>query len=188
MSQEDCYMFGHHQPAQATVLYVQDVTGILEDEHHVKMEFVLEVHPPDGQAFRAQTTHHFLRWRPYPQVGDVVNVKYHPTSRAVALELKDDIRYGEKGLKHRQHAQRQAAQARRDALRYGEKGLKHQQHAQRQAAQARRDALLAAPPGTPPASATSASDARMAELDPELRALLDLEEAERRAAQADGQL
>jgi len=163
MSQEDCGMFGHHhQPAQATVLYIQDVTGILEDEHHVKMEFVLEIHPPDGQAFRAKTTHHFVRWRPYPQVGDVVNVKYHPTSRGVALELKDDNRYGEKGLKHQQHTQRQAAQARRDAL-------------------------LAAPPGTPPASATSAGDARLAELDPELQALMDLEEAERRAAQADGQ-
>ena len=157
-------MFGHsHQPAQATVLYVQDVTGTFEDEHHVKMEFVLEVHPANGQAFRAQTTHHFLRWRPYPQVGDVVTVKYHPSSRAVALELKDD-------------------------LRYGEKGLKHQQQSQRQAAQARRNALLAAPPGTPPASATAASDARLAALDPELQALLDLEEAERRAAQADGQL
>ena len=156
-------MFGKHESVQATVLYGQDVTGNWGDVHHVKMEFVLEVHPSDGQTFRAKATHHFLRWRPYPQVGDVVNVKYHPTSRAVALELKDD-------------------------LRYGEKGLKHQQHTQRQTAQARRDALLAAPPGTPPASATSASDARMAELDPELRALLDLEEAERLAAQADGQL
>ena len=109
-------MFGHHEPAQATVLYAQDITGNWEDMYHIKMEFVLEVHPPNGQAFRAKATHHFIRFTHYPQVGDVVNVKYHPKSREVELDLKDDIRYGEKGLKHQQQAERQAAQARRDAL------------------------------------------------------------------------
>ena len=76
---EDFCMFGHHhQPAQATVLYAQDVTGNWEDVHYVKIEFVLEVHPLNGQAFRAKATHHFIRFTHYPQVGDVVNVKYHP--------------------------------------------------------------------------------------------------------------
>ena len=118
-------MFGHHEPAQATVLYAQDVTGDWEDRHHVKMEFVLEVHPPNGQAFRAKATHHFIRFTHYPQVGDVVNVKYHPKSREVELDLKDDIRYGEKGLKHQQQAERQAAQARRDALLEAPPGMPH---------------------------------------------------------------
>jgi hypothetical protein len=126
MSLEDFYMFGHHhEPAQATVLYAQDVTGNWEDMYHVKMEFVLEVHPPHGQAFRAKATHHFILFTHYPQVGDVVNVKYHPNSREVELNLKDDIRYGEKGLKYQQQAERQAAQARRDALLEAPPGTLH---------------------------------------------------------------
>ncbi len=155
-------MFGHHESAQATVLYVQDVTGTWGDVHEDKFEFVLEVHPSNGQAFRAKATHHFIRFTHYPRVGDVVNVKYHPKNQEVELDLKDDIRYGAKGLKHQQQTERQTAQVRRDAL-------------------------LAAPPGTPPSSITSAGGARRVDLDPELQALMDLEEAERRAAQADGQ-
>lgn len=152
-------MFGHHEPAQATVLYAQDITGTWEDENHVKVEFVLEVHPPNGQAFRAKATHHFIMFTHYPQVGDVVNVKYHPKNHEVVLDLKDDTRYGVKRLKHQEQAERQAGRARRDIL-------------------------LSAPPGTP----ASAGGAGMTDLDPELQALMDQEEAERRAEQADGQL
>src|SRR6185437_16348956 len=160
---EDFCMFGHHhQPAQATVLYAEIVIGHWEEEHHVKVEFVLEVHPPTGQAFRAKTTHHFYSYAPYPKVGDMVHVKYDPKSLEVELDLSHDDRYDLKGLKHRQQAERQAEQARRDAL-------------------------LSAPPGTPAASATSAGGTGMTDLDPELQALMDLEEAERRAAQADWQ-
>lgn len=156
-------MFGHHhQPAQAKVLYAEIVTGRWEEVHHDKVEFVLEVHPPTGQAFRAKTTHHFNSFTPYPQVGDTVNVKYDPKSLEVVLDLSHDDRYDLKGLKQKQRAERQAEKARRDAL-------------------------LSAPPGTPAASATFVGSAGMAPLDPELQELMDLEEAERRAAQADGQ-
>jgi|SRR5579872_1953509 len=156
-------MFGHHESARATVLYAQEVSGIWEEEHHVKIEFVLEVHPPNGQTFRAKTTHHFILFTHYPQVGDVVNVKYHPKNREVELDLKDDIRYGVKRLKHQEQAERQTGRARRDAL-------------------------LSAPPGTTATSTSSIGGAEMADLDPELQALMNLEEAERRAAQADGQM
>ena len=156
-------MFGHHrEPAQATVLYAEIVIGKWEEEHQIKVEFVLEVHPPTGQAFRAKTTHHFGSFTPHPKVGDVVNVKYDPKSLEVELDLTHDDRYDWKGLKHKQQAERQAEQARRDAL-------------------------LSAPHGTPASSATSAGGAGMVDLDPELQALMDLEEAERRSAQADGQ-
>ena len=151
-------MFGHHESAQATVLYAQDVTGSWEDAHHVKIEFVLEVRPPNGQAFRAKTTHHFIMFTDYPQVGDVVYVKYDPKSLEVQLDVKDDNRYGEKGLKRKQDVEREAAQAQRDAL-------------------------LSAPPGTP---LSSAGGARR-NLDPKLqqaRALVD--EAARRLNQAPG--
>ena len=109
-------MFGHHESAQAKVLYAEDMTGNWEDVHHVKIEFVLEVHPPNGQTFKAKATHHFIMFTHYPQVGDVVNVKYHPKNLEVELDLKDDIRYGEQRLKHQEQARRQEAQARRDAL------------------------------------------------------------------------
>jgi hypothetical protein len=151
-------MFGHHEAAQATVLYAQDITGTWEDVNHDKIEFVLEVHPPNGEAFRAKTTHHFIKFTHYPQVGDVINVKYHPKNREVELDLKDDIRYGVKRLKHQEQVERLAGRARRDAL-------------------------LSAPPGSPAAPGGTG----MTDLDPELQELLDLEEAERRAAQANGQ-
>lgn len=76
-------MFGHHEPAQAKVLYAQDVTGGWEDVHHVKIEFVVEVYPPTGQAFRAKATHHFIMFTHYPQAGDVINVKYNPKNLEV---------------------------------------------------------------------------------------------------------
>ncbi|HLH62399.1 MAG TPA: hypothetical protein VKV20_12005 [Ktedonobacteraceae bacterium] len=152
-------MFGHHESAQAKVLYAEMVFSRWEEEHHDKVEFVLEVHPPNRQPFRAKTTHHFHSFTPYPQVGDTVNVKYDPKSLEVQLDLSHDDRYDLKGMKHKQQAERQAEKARRDAL-------------------------LSAPPGTP---ASSAAGAGMADLDPELQELLDLEEAERRVAQSGGQ-
>ncbi len=156
-------MFGHHhEPAQATVLYAEIVIGRWEEEHHDKVEFVLEVRPPNRQAFRAKTTHHFYSFTPHPEVGDTVNVKYDPKSLEVELDLTHDDRYNLKGLKHKQQAERQAEQVRRDAL-------------------------LSSPPGTPTSSTTFAGGAGMIDLDPELQALMDLEEAERRAAQAGGQ-
>ena len=155
-------MFGKHESAQAKVLYAEMVFGHWEEEHHTNYEFVLEVHPPTGQAFRAKTRHHFLTFTPHPEVGDVVNVKYDPKSLEVELDLKDDIRYGEKGLHHKQQAERQAEQARRDAL-------------------------LAAPPGTPISPASSAGAAGMASSDPELELLMEMEESERQSKQASAQ-
>jgi hypothetical protein len=156
-------MFGHHhEPAQATVLYAQDVTGQWEERRHSKIEFVLEVHTPTGQTFRAKTTHHFFIFTPYPKVGDVVKVKYDPKSLEATLDLRDDLRYDWKGLQHKEQMQRQAAQAQRDAL-------------------------LSAQPGTPVSSMHSPRGVDIASLDPELQALMDLEEAERRAEQANGQ-
>jgi hypothetical protein len=116
MNLEDSSMFGHHESAQATVLYTQDVSGAWEDRRHRKMEFVLEVHPAGGQSFRAKTTHHFIIFTPTPQVGDVVYVKYDPKSLEVQLEVNDDNRYGEKGQKRQRDSEREAAQAKRDAL------------------------------------------------------------------------
>ena len=117
-------MFGHHESAQATVLYTQDVSGEWEDRRHRKIEFGLEVHPASGQAFRAKATHHFIHFTPFPQVGDVVYVKNDPKSLDVQLDVNDDNRYGEKGLKRKQDIEREAAKA---------------QH----------EKLLAEPPGTP---------------------------------------
>jgi hypothetical protein len=122
-------------------------------------------------------------------VGDVVYVTYDPKSLEVKLNVNDDNRYGEKGLKHKQQASRQAEQARRDAL-------------------------LSAPPGTPLSAAggerrnlapktqeamklleeaarrlnQAPGGADMAESDdPEMQELLRLEEAERQAKLAGGQ-
>jgi hypothetical protein len=148
-------MFGKHESAQATVLYAEIVADKWE-EHHTKVEFVLEVHPPNGQAFRAKTTHHFISFTPYPKVGDVVNVKYDPKSLEAELDLKHDDRYDWKGFKHKQQVERQAELAQRDAL-------------------------LAGAPGTL-ASSPLLKGINPADLDPELLKLVLQEEAERLAA------
>lgn len=111
-------MFDKYQSAEATIL--EDITG-----GQNKKEFGLEVHPPDGPAFRAIASYHLpFRSARKPRVGDVVKVKYHPKSRKVKLDVKDDVRYGMK----------------REAL---------ERQFKRQEAQARRAALLATPPGMP---------------------------------------
>ncbi len=149
-------MFGHHESAQAKVLLAEMVFGFWEEEHHTNYEFVLEVYPPNGQAFRAKTRHHFLNFTPHPEVGHMVNVTYDPKSLEVKLDLGNDDRYGEKGLKHKQQAERLAEKAQRDAL-------------------------LAAPPGTP-VSSPLLKGINPADLDPELLELVRMEEAERLAA------
>ncbi len=151
-------MFGHHESAQAKVLLAEMVFGFWEEEHHTNYEFVLEVYPANGQAFRAKTRHHFLNFTPHPEVGHMVNVTYDPKSLEVKLDLKDDDRYGEKGLKHKQQAGRQAEKARIDEL-------------------------LSAPPGTP-VSSPLLKGINPADLDPELLELVRMEEAERLAKQA----
>ena len=155
-------MFGHHESAQAKVLYAEIVITAWEEEHHTSYEFVLEVQPPNGQAFRAKTTHHFPSFMPHPQVGDMVYVKYDPKSLKVELNVHGDNRYGYEGEKHKEQAQRQAEIAKRDAL-------------------------LSAQPGMPVSPAASAGGAGMAGLDPELQELMRLEEAERQAEQGGGQ-
>src|SRR6185437_14922017 len=157
MSLEGCCMFGHHhESAQAKVLYAEMVTTAWEEEHHTTYEFVLEVQPPNGQAFRAKTRHAFPSFTPHPEVGDVVYVKYDPKNQHVELHVQGDNRYGWEGEKHKQQVQRQAEQAQRDAL-------------------------LSAPPGTPVSPANALGGAG---LDPELQELMRLEEAERQAGQA----
>jgi WD40 repeat protein len=65
-----------------------------------RLEFALEVYPPTGQAFRATATYRFRRagrrfrrTERRPLVGAVVNVRYHPTTLKVALDLHQDPRY-----------------------------------------------------------------------------------------------
>jgi hypothetical protein len=152
-------MFGHHESAQAKVLFAEMVVKAWEEEHHTSYEFVLEVQPPNGQAFRAKTTHSFPSFTPHPEVGDIVYVKYDPKSLKVELNIHGDNRYGWEGEKHQEQVQRQQEQAKRDAL-------------------------LSAPPGTPPASAHSRGRAGGAALDPELQELMALEELERQQQQA----
>jgi len=60
--------------------------------------------------------------------------------------------------------------------------MKHREQTSRLTEKAKRDALLSAAPGTPLSSATSAGGTGMDSLDPELQALLQLEEAERQQA------
>ncbi len=163
LSLEGFCMFGHHhETAQATVLFAEMVITAWEEEHHTTYEFVLEVQPANGQAFRAKTRHPFPSFTPHPEVGDVVYVKYDPKSLNVELHVDGDNRYGREGEKHKEQVQRQAEQARRDAL-------------------------LAAPPGTPVSSAYAPRGGGVNHVDTELQELMQLEEAERRAAQVGGQ-
>ena len=71
-------------PAQATILKVSDTGTTINNDPVVRL--LLEVQPPDQPTFQAETERLISRLQiPQVQPGAVVQVKYDPASRAVAL-------------------------------------------------------------------------------------------------------
>jgi len=72
------------RPASATVLRVWDTGTTINDDPLVRLS--LQVHPPDQPSFQAEAECIISRLQiPQIQPGAVVQVKYDPRSRAVAL-------------------------------------------------------------------------------------------------------
>jgi len=76
------------RPAMATILQIID-TGTTINENPL-VRFVLEVQPPDGPSFQAQSERVIPRLQiPQVQPGAVVHVKYDPETKAVAFVPAD---------------------------------------------------------------------------------------------------
>ena len=72
------------QPAEARILEIRDTGTTINNDPVVR--FLLEVHPPDGSPFQAETERLISRLEiPQIQPGTTLRVKYDPESHAVAL-------------------------------------------------------------------------------------------------------
>ena len=75
-------------PAQAIILKVSDTGTTINNDPVIRL--LLEVQPPDQQSFQAEAERLISRLQiPQVQPGTVVQVKYDPANRVVAL-LEDD--------------------------------------------------------------------------------------------------
>lgn len=78
----------HGQPADARILQIWD-TGTTINQNPV-VRILLEVHPPGGSTFQAETERLIPRLQvPQVQPGASVRVRYDPRSRAVAIVEAD---------------------------------------------------------------------------------------------------
>ena len=104
-------MFGAKAEAPATVVDVED-HGRGMNQGTIKYRFVLEVQPPDGQAFRVMLDHTFLYSDVVPERGASVNVEYevkHPDK--AKLKLDGDPHYDRKLVKEHRKEQEDAREA-----------------------------------------------------------------------------
>jgi hypothetical protein len=77
-------VLAHGRPAEAKILKIWDTGTTVNNSPMVRM--LLEVQPPGEPAFQAETERLVSRLEiPQIQPGNVVGVKYDPSSRAVAL-------------------------------------------------------------------------------------------------------
>ncbi len=89
-------MFGKKVSGEAKILADEGSGKMMEtDSHGVDWEwhkYVLEVHPADGEPFRAETKAKVTIFDS-PNVGDVVHVKYNPKNHDTDLVIDGDPRY-----------------------------------------------------------------------------------------------
>ena len=82
-------LLANGQPAQATVLNIRDTGTTINNNPVVRL--VLEVQPPGGAPFQAETERLIPRLQvPQVQPGAVVAVRYDPHTKDVALDNTAD--------------------------------------------------------------------------------------------------
>jgi hypothetical protein len=82
----------HGLPAEATVLSIEDKTGITSDTSRTFLH-VLEVRPEGREPFRAEVREVFGIVSLRPAEYDVLRVKYDPESLNVVFDFEGDPRY-----------------------------------------------------------------------------------------------
>ena len=82
----------HGLPAEATVLSIEDKTGITSDTTRTYLH-VLEVRPEGREPFRAEVREVFGMISLRPAEYDVLRVKYDPESLNVVFDFAGDPRY-----------------------------------------------------------------------------------------------
>jgi hypothetical protein len=96
----------HGTKGKATVVDAQQHPKITTNDYR-KYDFIVDVHPEDAPAFRAEVQETFTVGGLKPQAGDVVSVRYDLESRAVMFDLEGDPRYDLKALRAEQEASRE---------------------------------------------------------------------------------
>ena len=92
---------------QAMVVHVQQAKKIATNDYR-RYDFVVDVHPPEGQPARVEISDTFTVMGLKPGAGDVVPVIWDGSSRKAAFDLDGDPRYDMKALRAQQETQRQA--------------------------------------------------------------------------------
>jgi hypothetical protein len=108
-------MFGQKKvPAKATIL-ADEGYGMTSNSQRFALQhekYIIEVHPPDEPAFRAEVKA-WVSWPDKPAEGDEVNVLYKPGTHDVEIDLEGDPRFD---WKLREANDKAEAAARREAL------------------------------------------------------------------------
>lgn len=86
-------MFGRDRETASATVVATDLRGRHAESLH-RWAFVLDVHPTDGEPFRAEATEDIVELAPHPEPGDTVTVSYRAKGLDhVRLELKGDPRF-----------------------------------------------------------------------------------------------
>lgn len=95
----------HGTRGQATVVDAQQHPKIATNDYR-QYDFIVDVRPAEGPAFRAEIQETFVVMGLKPKAGDVVDVIFNPSSREVMFDLDGDPRYDLDALKAQQAATR----------------------------------------------------------------------------------
>jgi hypothetical protein len=95
----------HGQHCLATVVHAQQAPKVATNDYR-KYQFVIDVHPDDGEPVRIEVTDTFTVGGLKPAVGDVVRVRWDAASKRAVFDLDGDPRYDIKALRAQQETRR----------------------------------------------------------------------------------
>jgi hypothetical protein len=95
----------HGTRCDATVVHAQQQKKITTNDYR-KYDFIVDVHPEGGEAFRTEITETFTVGGLKPAEGEVVKVLCDPDSKQAIFDLDGDPRYDMKALRAQQDAER----------------------------------------------------------------------------------
>jgi hypothetical protein len=94
------------QQGRGTVVHAQQRKKVATNDFR-KYDFVVDVHPDGGEAFRTEIEDTFTVGGLKPGEGDVVKVIFDPGSKQAIFDLEGDPRYDLKALRSQQDSERE---------------------------------------------------------------------------------
>jgi len=86
-------------------VYAQQMAKVATNDYR-KYQFIVDVHPDGAEPVRIEITETFTVGGLKPGVGDVVRLRWNPTSRRAVFDLDGDPRYDLKALRAQQETRR----------------------------------------------------------------------------------